>query len=238
MIGSGAVEREEAAEAERARRSGPAGVSAGQRGCITPAASRSSYCPPNDSVRRAGRVSDWCVCAGRNVCGGESACTPDSVPTVPENRRWRPSLSAGGCPPAPAADPGVSADGPSSPCVALLPMGFAEPPGSPRALVRSYRTVSPLPVRGRSGDRSRHRRSVLCGTFLRVAPTGCYPAPCPVESGRSSDRCAEAPGTRPPGRLATNPIVALRQSYSHRNRQVASVAVTPDTRRASRGRWR
>src|SRR5207247_3308281 len=73
----------------------------------------------------------------------------DSVPTVPENRRWRPSLSAGGCPPAPAADPGVSADGPSSPCVALLPMGFAEPPGSPRALVRSYRTVSPLPVRSR-----------------------------------------------------------------------------------------
>jgi hypothetical protein len=116
---------------------------------------------------------------------------------------WRPSISADGCPPAPAAYPGVSADGPSSPCVALLPVGFAEPPGSPRALVRSYRTVSPLPVRGRSGDRSRHRRSVLCGTVLRVAPTGCYPAPRPAESGRSSDRCAEAPGTRPPGRLAT-----------------------------------
>src|SRR5262245_60176466 len=29
-------------------------------------------------------------------------------------------------------------------------MGFAEPPGSPRMLVRSYRTVSPLPVRARS----------------------------------------------------------------------------------------
>ena len=29
----------------------------------------------------------------------------------------------------------------------LLRVGFAEPPGSPRALVRSYRTVSPLPVR-------------------------------------------------------------------------------------------
>jgi hypothetical protein len=151
--------------------------------------------------------------------GGESACTPDSVPAVPKNRRWRPSISAGGCPPAPAAYPGVSADGPSSPCMALLPVGFAEPPGSPRALVRSYRTVSPLPVRGRSGDRSRHRRSVLCGTFLRVAPTGCYPAPCPVESGRSSDRCAKAPGTRPPGRLATTTIVALRRSGSHRNRR-------------------
>jgi hypothetical protein len=33
----------------------------------------------------------------------------------------------------------------------------------------------------------RHRRSALCCTFLRVAPTGCYPAPCPVESGRSSE---------------------------------------------------
>jgi hypothetical protein len=150
----------------------------------------------------------------------------------------RPSLSAGGCPPAPAAYPGVSADGPSSPCVALLPVGFAEPPGSPRVLVRSYRTVSPLPVRGRSGDRSRHRRSVLCGTFLRVAPTGCYPAPCPVESGRSSGRCAEAPGTRPPGRLATTPIVALRRSSSHGNRRRACAAVTPGTRPACPGPWR
>jgi hypothetical protein len=34
----------------------------------------------------------------------------------------------------------------SVPCSALLRVGFAEPPGSPRALVRSYRTVSPLPV--------------------------------------------------------------------------------------------
>jgi hypothetical protein len=173
----------------------------------------------------------WRVGAYAGFCLGASAPWSGSHPR-------RPSLSAGGCPPAPAAYPGVSADGPSSPCVALLPMGFAEPPGSPRALVRSYRTISPLPVRGRSGDRSRHRRSVLCGTFLRVAPTGCYPAPCPVESGRSSGRYAEAPGTRPPGRLATTPIVALRQPCSHRDRQLASFAVTLDTRRASRGRWR
>ena len=184
------------------------------------------------------RASDLRICAGQRGCGGESTRTPDSVPAVPENRRWRPSLSADGCPPAPAAYPGVSTDGPSSPCVALLPVGFAEPPGSPRVLVRSYRTVSPLPVRGRSGDRSRHRRSVLCGTFLRVAPTGCYPAPCPVESGRSSGRFAEAPGTRPPGRLATTPIVALSRSSSHGNRPPGSAAVTPDTRRACRGRRR
>jgi hypothetical protein len=81
-----------------------------------------------------------------------------------------------------------SEDGPSSPCSTLLPMGFTEPPGSPRVLVRSYRTVSPLPVPGEPG----HRRSALCCTVLRVAPTGCYPASCPVESGRSSDRCCTA----------------------------------------------
>jgi len=33
-----------------------------------------------------------------------------------------------------------------APCVALLRVGVAEPYGSPRTLVRSYRTVSPLPV--------------------------------------------------------------------------------------------
>ena len=27
---------------------------------------------------------------------------------------------------------------------------------------------------------------LFCGTFRRVAPPGCYPAPCPVESGLSS----------------------------------------------------
>ena len=32
-------------------------------------------------------------------------------------------------------------------CVTLLQVGFAEPRGLPRTLVRSYRTVSPLPPR-------------------------------------------------------------------------------------------
>src|SRR5688572_6920698 len=48
--------------------------------------------------------------------------------------------------------------GPVISCLALLRVGVTEPPGSPRTLVRSYRTVSPLPVlRHRS-----HRRSALC----------------------------------------------------------------------------
>ena len=33
-----------------------------------------------------------------------------------------------------------------------------------------------------------HRRSVLCGTFLRVTPTGCEPASCPMEPRPSSAR--------------------------------------------------
>jgi hypothetical protein len=40
--------------------------------------------------------------------------------------------------------------------------------------VRSYRTVSPLPPARSSRD---GRRCTFCGTFPRVAPAGCYPAP-------------------------------------------------------------
>jgi len=51
------------------------------------------------------------------------------------------------------------------PRLTLLRVGFTEPPQLPVMLVRSYRTVSPLPVP------EGHRRSVLCGTFLRVTST-------------------------------------------------------------------
>ncbi len=52
-------------------------------------------------------------------------------------------------------------------CLALLRVGVTQPPVSPPTLVRSYRTVSPLPVR----PEGRHRRSALC---------------CPVPSDRSN----------------------------------------------------
>ena len=39
-----------------------------------------------------------------------------------------------------------------------------------RSAVRSYRTLSPLPVL--------YRRSALCGTFPEVSFAGYYPAPC------------------------------------------------------------
>jgi hypothetical protein len=48
----------------------------------------------------------------------------------------------------------------------LLRVGFTEPPGSPRALVRSYRTVSPLPVAAARG----RRPSAVC--FLWHFPAG------------------------------------------------------------------
>ena len=84
----------------------------------------------------------------------------------------------------------------SATLLALLRVGFAEPPESPRALVVSYTTVSPLPA----GSRSHDRRFAFCGTFPRVTPGGRYPPPCPVESGLSS--AIQFPGpTRPPGRL-------------------------------------
>ena len=52
----------------------------------------------------------------------------------------------------------------------------------------------------------RLRRTVcFCGTFRRVAPPGSYPAPCPVELGRSSPRRV---GERPPGLLAPGVSIA------------------------------
>ena len=57
------------------------------------------------------------------------------------------------------------------------------------------------------------RRSALCGTVPRVAPGGCYPPPCPVESGLSSAGTAAPDGgrpTRPPGRLVRAPSVTRR----------------------------
>ena len=66
-------------------------------------------------------------------------------------------------------------------CLGLLRMGFTEPTWSPRSLVVSYTTVSPLLL-----PLARQGRSVLCGTVPRVAPGGCWPPSCPSEPGPSS----------------------------------------------------
>ena len=46
-------------------------------------------------------------------------------------------------------------------------------------------------------------RSVLCGTGLRVTPSGRYPPPCSAEPGRSSSHFRDA---RPPGRPIQCPV--------------------------------
>ena len=148
-----------------------------------------------------GRLTAAYLCWSGAISGGEPASTPDSVLGALRRPR-RPSLSAGGYPPALAAYPGVLVGR------AVLPLSGLAPDGVYRATRVTPGAGALLPHRctltcaAPPGVR-RHRRFPFCGTVLRVAPTGCYPAPCPMESGRSSDRSPEGPGTRPPGRLAT-----------------------------------
>ena len=100
------------------------------------------------------------------------------------------SVGEGGSLRLPAAYPEAGGGPPHAlPYLALLHAGFTKLLQSPGALVRSYRTFSPLPrpAEGPSAHaRMRPRRYLFCGTFLRVAATGDYPAQCPLESGLSS----------------------------------------------------
>ena len=84
-------------------------------------------------------------------------------------------------------------------CSALLRVGVTEPPRSLPTLVRSYRTVSPLPVPHlRGGPAIGGLLSVAL--FRQIAPTWLSPAPCPAESRPSSTR-TRRPGPRSPDRL-------------------------------------
>ncbi len=58
----------------------------------------------------------------------------------------------------------------------LAPGGVCPAADVTTGAVRSYRTVSPLPCQR---PKALARRSLLCGTFLRVTPTGRSPAPLP-----------------------------------------------------------
>jgi hypothetical protein len=140
---------------------------------------------PGDSGCAVPRIRLYGVSAGESGSGSEPACTPDSVTDL---RPRRPSLSAVGYPTAHAAYPGVNGRA-ALPLFGLAPGGVCRAtrvtPGAGALLPHRF-TLACAPA-------SRcHRRSALCCTVLRVAPTGCYPAPCPLESGRSSDRCLTA----------------------------------------------
>jgi len=105
--------------------------------------------------------------------GSERTCKPGSVPTG----RRQAAISLG------CRLPGTSSSLPGDPlrdgqprarrpcgvgqipCLALLPMGFAEPDRSPGLLVSSYLTVSPLPALG--GPRAGGLLSVALSLTLR-----------------------------------------------------------------------
>ena len=89
---------------------------------------------------------------------------------------------------------------PQSPLFGLAPDGVCRATPVASGPVRSYRTLSPLPVPRCRG----HRRFALCCTFRHLAVPGRYPASCPVELGLSSARrVRRTPGgdplARPPG---------------------------------------
>src|SRR5215218_4940284 len=92
----------------------------------------------------------------------------------------------------------TAAAGPAVPRFDLAPGGVYRAarvtPGAGALLPHRF-TLACGPVAGT------HRRSVLCGTLLRVAPTGVSPAPCPVEPRPSSTPSpvarAGAAATRP-----------------------------------------
>jgi hypothetical protein len=85
------------------------------------------------------------------------------------------------------------------PGLALLRVGFAEPPGSPRALVRSYRTVSPSPVPRRAIG-GLFSVALSCGSPRLAA--GQHPALWSPDLPR---RRQATP--RPPGRLTVTSSV-------------------------------
>ena len=84
------------------------------------------------------------------------------------------------------------------PYLALLRVGFTLPLPVASSAVRSYRTISPLPVRRGL------RRYIFCGTFRGLAPPRRYLAPCPAEPGLSSLPAARE--ERPSGRLPRDNI--------------------------------
>ena len=107
-------------------------------------------------------------------------------------KRSRSFLWSRGYPRARAADPEAepltgSRDGrPLPPYLALLRMGFTVPPPLPAERCALTAPFHPCRPRGRRFD--------FCGTFLRVAATGGYPAcrPCGVRTFLSGRRFARS----------------------------------------------
>jgi hypothetical protein len=91
-------------------------------------------------------------------------------------------------------------------CLILLRVGFTKQTGSPRPLVGSYPTLSPLPRithPATTGDSARAtvRRSGLCGTFPSLAAGRRYRPLCSLEPGLSSTNPNQPP-SRPAARAS------------------------------------
>ena len=101
-----------------------------------------------------------------------------------------------------------------------------------RLAVRSYRTISPLPVPGIPKN-ARPSAVSFCCTFRRLAPPRRYLAPCPVEPGLSSASALRTGKmTRLPGRLRhghcrtqASPALLLLSAQPHppRHRRLQSL---------------
>jgi len=81
-----------------------------------------------------------------------------------------------------------------TPCLTLLRMGFTQLPQSPAALVRSYRTVSPLPVL--PGE-----PSAVCFLLHFPACHHDWPLASILPCGAPTFLSLGCPKPRPPGRL-------------------------------------
>jgi hypothetical protein len=186
------------------------------------------------------------------MCQG--ACKPGSVPRAVSWRtdaRRQPFISATGCPAAPATNPGLSgrntpASTPKSsgarPLFGLAPGGVCHADAVAGAPVRSYRTLSPMPVPFRG-----HRRYTLCGTFPELRAETFHPAgvtrhPRFTEPGLSSasdpliKSVSKDAAARPPGgAYLVRPRSRSKSSWNRIARN--SPSITPSIRSGRQRLW-
>ncbi len=173
--------------------------------------------PPAGAAERSGGNSteDEPAEAGSQTKASGGHHKPGSVSSggIPcrTGLRWQPFICSPDCSGALAANPGLSARNTPTllakgarPLFGLAPGGVCHAVAVASPPVRSYRTLSPLPVRPFRGS---HRRFALCGTFPCApegAPAGVTRHPCFVEPGLSS-HLATRGCLRPPDKAAYRP---------------------------------
>ena len=104
--------------------------------------------------------------------------------------------------------PGNSAGHAIVPLFGLAPGGVYPATCVTTRAVRSYRTISPLPVR-------RLWRNIFCGTIHGLTPSRRYLAPCPVEPGLSSP-CGAIVRPAPAYSVAERGVVVIIRGKSRK----------------------